>query len=187
MMNGLRREKAPNSSGFVIKAGKWVDANRPTHDPGGLFDNGFEAGVERFYILGSGFVHGYKWAADYVKDLPFTGMAVHRRWAAANVPLAKRLLAATDKSIAWLTNASHRDEAIDLLVKVARSSREDADASYDYLRRIEYFEPSSKVSRTKLRNLIEVEKRDTGVGAQHIVARNGQGAGVQIADEQRSQ
>lgn len=68
MMNGLRREKAPNSSGFVIKAGKWVDANRPTHDPGGLFDNGFEAGVERFYILGSGFVHGYKWAADYVKD-----------------------------------------------------------------------------------------------------------------------
>src|SRR6266851_3731825 len=96
-------------------------------------------------------------AADYVKDLPFTGMAVHRRWAAANMPLAKRLLAATDKSIAWL--ASHRDEAIDLLVKVGRSSREDAGASYDYLRRIEYFEPSSRVSRTKLHNLIEVEKR----------------------------
>jgi hypothetical protein len=35
--------------------------------------------------------------------------------------------------------------------------------------------------------LIEMEKRDTGVGAQHIVARERQGAGVQIADQQRRQ
>jgi len=35
--------------------------------------------------------------------------------------------------------------------------------------------------------LIEMEKRDTGVGAQHIVARERQGAGVQIADQQRCQ
>jgi NitT/TauT family transport system substrate-binding protein len=97
-------------------------------------------------------------AADYVKDLPFTGMAVHKPWAAAHVRLAKRLLAVTDKSIAWLADASHRGEAIDLLVEAAHASRNDAEASYDYLRRIEYFEPSSKVSRTKLRNLIEVEK-----------------------------
>ncbi len=87
----------------------------------------FQAAAAGYVTLG--------FTADYVKDLPFTGTAVHRRWAAANVPLAKRLLAATDKSIAWL--ASHRDEAIDLLVKVGRSSREDAGASYDYLRRIE--------------------------------------------------
>src|SRR5712691_3974777 len=111
----------------------------------------FQAAAAGFVTLG--------FAADYVKDLPFTGMAVHRRWAAANVPVAKRILAATDKSVAWLADPSHRDEAIELLVKVARSSKEDAEASYDYLRRIEYFEPSSKVSRTKLRNLVEVEQR----------------------------
>jgi len=35
--------------------------------------------------------------------------------------------------------------------------------------------------------LIEMEKRDTGVGARHIVARERQGAGVQIADQQRRQ
>jgi hypothetical protein len=46
MMNGLRREKPPNSSGFVTKAGKWIDAHLPGHDPGGLFANGFETGVE---------------------------------------------------------------------------------------------------------------------------------------------
>lgn len=67
MMNGLRREKAPNSSGFVTKAGKWIDENPPAHDQGGLFGVGFESGVERFYTLGSGFVHGFKWAMDYVQ------------------------------------------------------------------------------------------------------------------------
>lgn len=67
MMEGLRREKTPNSSGFVTKAGKWIDAHPPAHDLSGLFANGFEVGVERFYTLGSGFVHGFKWAADYVK------------------------------------------------------------------------------------------------------------------------
>jgi hypothetical protein len=101
-------------------------------------------------------------AADCVKDVPFTGMAVLKRWAAAHVPLAKRLLTVTDKSIAWLADASHRGEAIDLPVEVAHASRNGAEASYDFLRRIEYFEPSSKVSRTKLRNLIEVE---TGAGS----------------------
>jgi NitT/TauT family transport system substrate-binding protein len=111
-----------------------------------------------FQAVAAGLVTlGY--AADYVKDLPFTGMAIHRRWAAANMPAAKRVLASTDKSIAWLADLSNRAEAIELLVKVARSSKEDAEASYDYLRRIEYFEPGSKVSRAKLRNLVEMEQR----------------------------
>ena len=39
--------------------------------------------------------------------------------------------AATDKSIAWLADPSHRDEAIELLVKVARSSIEDAEPQRD--------------------------------------------------------
>ena len=111
----------------------------------------FQAAAAGFSTLGL--------AADYVKDIPFTGMAVHRRWAAANMSAAKRVLAATDKSIAWFADPSHRDEAIELLVKVARSGKEDAEGSYDYLRHIRYFEPSSKVSRAKLRNLVEMEQR----------------------------
>ena len=61
-----------------------------------------------------------------------------------------------------LPGSRHRHIAtklIELLVKVARSSEEDAEASYDYLRRIKYFEPSSKVSRTKLRNLVAMKQR----------------------------
>lgn len=110
-------------------------------------------------------------AADYIKDLPFTGMAVHRRWASEHGPVVKRILAATDKSVAWLADPAHRGEAIDLLVKVARSSKENAEASYDYLRRINYFEPSSKVSRAKLRNLIEVERQSGTVSSALTIDR----------------
>ncbi|BDX32480.1 hypothetical protein TUM20985_30270 [Mycobacterium antarcticum] len=67
LMNRQRRDKAPNSSGFVTSAGKWVDSHPPVHDHGGLFRDGFASAVDRFYTLGSGFVHGYKWAMDYVK------------------------------------------------------------------------------------------------------------------------
>ena len=93
----------------------------------------FQAEKAGFVTLG--------YAADYVKDLPFTGMAVHRRWATANLSAAKRVLAATDKSVAWLADPSHRDEAVELLVRVGKPTKEDAEASYDYLKRIEYFEP----------------------------------------------
>lgn len=60
LMNGMRRDRSPNSSGFVVKAGKWIDDHPPAHDRSGLFANSFQTGVERFYALGSGFVHGYK-------------------------------------------------------------------------------------------------------------------------------
>jgi ABC-type nitrate/sulfonate/bicarbonate transport system substrate-binding protein len=111
----------------------------------------FQANAQGYVTLG--------FAADYVKDLPFTGMAVRRDWAQAHVPLAKCLLTAMDKSMAWFADDSHRSEAIDLLVSAAHARKEDADASYDLLRRIDYFEPSSKVSRRKLQNLIDVERK----------------------------
>jgi ABC-type nitrate/sulfonate/bicarbonate transport system substrate-binding protein len=110
-------------------------------------------------------------APDYVKDLPFTGMAVQRSWAAAHEPLAKRVLAATDKSIAWLADTAHRDEAIELLVQVAHADKEDAAASYDLLRRTGYFEPSSKVSRKKLQNVIDEERQAGIIGPSLTVDR----------------
>jgi ABC-type nitrate/sulfonate/bicarbonate transport system substrate-binding protein len=110
-------------------------------------------------------------AADYVKDLPFTGMAVQRRWAGANVAAAKKVLAATDKSVAWLADPSHREEAVELLVKVGKANKDDAEASYDYLRRIQYFEPANKVSRKKLHNLIEMEQQAGTVGSGFSIDR----------------
>jgi ABC-type nitrate/sulfonate/bicarbonate transport system substrate-binding protein len=110
-------------------------------------------------------------AADYVKNLPFTGMAVYRPWAAAHLSMAKRLLAATDKSIGWLDDPAHRKDAVDLLVRVAHADAGDAGASYDFLRRIRYFEPSSKVSRAKLQDLIDVERNAAAISPALTVDR----------------
>jgi len=110
-------------------------------------------------------------APDYVKDLPFTGMAVFKPWAATHADLVKRALAATDASIAWLADTAHRDEAVDLLVKAAHADPEDAAASYDLLRRSGYFEPTSKVSRAKLQSLINEERRAGNIGPALTVER----------------
>jgi len=110
----------------------------------------FQANAAGYVTLG--------FSADYVKDLPFTGMVVRKAWAALSRPQLKRLLAATDKAIAWLADEAHRDEAVDILVASAHAQKNDAAASYDLLRRIAYFEPGSAVSRHKLQNLIDAER-----------------------------
>ncbi|HUZ72104.1 MAG TPA: ABC transporter substrate-binding protein [Stellaceae bacterium] len=110
-------------------------------------------------------------AADYVKDLPFTGMVVYKTWAASHRALVQRLLDATTKSIAWLDDPAHRQEAIDLLVKSAHARPKDAAASYDFLRRIGYFEPTGKVSRKLLGNMIAADQKRGNVGAALTVDR----------------
>ena len=112
-------------------------------------------------------------APDYVKDLPFTGMAVFRPWASAHKDVVKRVLAATDASIAWFADTAHRDEAVELLVQSAHSNKDDAAASYDLLRRTGYFEPTSKVSRLKLQNLINEERRAGNIGPTLTVGSSG--------------
>jgi ABC-type nitrate/sulfonate/bicarbonate transport system substrate-binding protein len=110
-------------------------------------------------------------AADYVHDFPYTCMAVLRPWAESHKDQVHRLVAATDASIAWLDAPANRDAAIEILVKVGKADREDAEASYAFLRRINYFEPSPKLSRKRLQTLIDVE-RDRGlVGAGLTVDR----------------
>ena len=161
--NGLKRGDYD-----VLSAG--VAAARYAALKAGIVDAALVLPPLNFQAAKAGYVT-LGFAADYVKDLPFTGMAVLRPWAAANAPLAKRILAATDRSIAWLADAAHRDEAIALLVDVAHASSEDAAASYDLLRRIKYFEPSSKVSRTKLQNLIDAERRAGNVDPSLTVDR----------------
>jgi ABC-type nitrate/sulfonate/bicarbonate transport system substrate-binding protein len=110
-------------------------------------------------------------SADYIKNLPFTGMAVYKPWAAAHLPVARRLLAATDSSIGWLNDTGHRQEAVDLLVRVAHADAEDAGASYDFLRRIRYFELGRKISRAKLQDLIDLERNERRISPSLTIDR----------------
>jgi ABC-type nitrate/sulfonate/bicarbonate transport system substrate-binding protein len=90
---------------------------------------------------------------DYVKDLPFSGVAVSNAWAAANKPTLEKLLRVESKSIAWFADANNRADAVRILKTTSGLSQDDVEKAYDFFRNGNYFEPTGKVSRKKLDNL----------------------------------
>jgi NitT/TauT family transport system substrate-binding protein len=93
---------------------------------------------------------------DYVKDYPFTGLEVSKPWASAHMAAAKDLLAALDESAAWFYVPGNRDALIQMGVKNFNIGPDEATQSLDFLRKIQYFAPDSKVSRKGLDSLIQV-------------------------------
>jgi NitT/TauT family transport system substrate-binding protein len=91
--------------------------------------------------------------ADYVKDLPFSGIVVNKAWADANKATLTKVLDAETKSIAWFEDTNNRAEAIRILKSASSLSEDDVEKAYDFFRNGNFFEPTGKVSRTKLSNL----------------------------------
>jgi NitT/TauT family transport system substrate-binding protein len=90
---------------------------------------------------------------DYVKDLPFSGTVVNVRWANAQKPILQKLLAAHTKSVAWFEDARNRSEAVQTLVAASKLKQEDVEKAYDFMRNGHFFEPTGKVSKSKLASL----------------------------------
>jgi NitT/TauT family transport system substrate-binding protein len=91
--------------------------------------------------------------SDYVKDLPFSGSVANTAWANANKPTVEKVLRVVNKSIAWFEDAQNRDEALRILKTASGLSQEDVEKAYDFFRNGHYFEPTGKVSRSKLQAL----------------------------------
>jgi ABC-type nitrate/sulfonate/bicarbonate transport system substrate-binding protein len=108
---------------------------------------------------------------DYVKDYPFTGLEVSKPWASAHMDLAKRLLAALDESAAWFYAPDNRDALIQMGMKNFKIDEKDAEQSLDFLRKIQYFAPTSAVSRKGLDSLIQV-MRESGDVSNPIKAQD---------------
>jgi len=108
----------------------------------------FRAEAEGFRNLGM--------VVDYVKDLPFSAIVVDAGWGASHKPLVQRFLAAYTKSIAWFYDDNNRDEAIAILINATNADTKDIALSYDFFRKIDFFEPTGKVSRTRLGNVMKV-------------------------------
>jgi len=107
-----------------------------------------------FYAESAGFSNlGFTF--DYVKDMPFAGMAVNRSWATANPGVAKRFLDVFVESIAWFEDARNRDEAVKMMTDISKLKKEDVERAYDFLREKKLFEPTGKVSRAKLQSVID--------------------------------
>ena len=110
-----------------------------------------------FFAEDAGF-HNIGMILDYAGDLPFSGTVVSLAYANKHRETLAKLLAVLDKSVAWFNDASHREEAIDILTQEMKSKRDPVERSYDYLRKINYFAPNADISRTRVQNLINEMK-----------------------------
>jgi NitT/TauT family transport system substrate-binding protein len=90
---------------------------------------------------------------DYVKDLPFSGTVVNVRWANAQKSILQKLLAAHTRSVAWFEDARNRSEAVQILVAASKLKQDDVEKAYDFMRNGHFFEPTGKVSKSKLASL----------------------------------
>jgi NitT/TauT family transport system substrate-binding protein len=108
----------------------------------------FKAASDGFVTLGL--------AADYVKDFPFGTIDISRDWAGAHAALAKRFMAAYLKSVAWFYDDKNREKAIAVMAAASKTSVNDNAQSYDYYRRIDFFEKSGTVSKAALKSLVGV-------------------------------
>ncbi len=97
--------------------------------------------------------------ADLVKDLPFSGDQVDTRWAAANPATAKKFLSAYSRAIGWFYDEKNEQEAIDILIKNAKATPDDAKQSYAFFKAIQYFEPTGKISRRQIEQLFAALKQ----------------------------
>lgn len=95
-------------------------------------------------------------AYDYTKDLPFGGLIINRAWAAQHRDAMQRLMPAYDKSLAFFLDPANKQEAIDILQKAGNLDRQEVVESYDFARRIDFFDTTGKVSRKLLGNLMTV-------------------------------
>jgi len=105
----------------------------------------FQAEAKGFHSLGL--------TVDYVKDLPFSGMTVNVAWANANKAMLEKLLRVETRSVAWFEDEKNRAEAVQILKAASGLTQDDVEKSYDFFRNGHFFEPTGKVSRSKLNNL----------------------------------
>ena len=109
----------------------------------------FHAQTAGFTLLGH--------TVEYV-DMPFAGISVNTNWAAANKDTAEKLITVYNDSMAWLYDPKNRDEAVEILMKVSKIKKDDVEKAYDFLIGGKYFEPTGKVSRSRLNKLVDALK-----------------------------
>lgn len=91
-----------------------------------------------------------------VKDIPFTVTEANKPWAEAHKDLVKRYLAAYNEGVAWFYDPKNRAEAIKIKLAHSKMRQSDIEKSYDFYRQIELFNKSDTVSKTLIRNIMDV-------------------------------
>jgi ABC-type nitrate/sulfonate/bicarbonate transport system substrate-binding protein len=107
----------------------------------------FQATAQGFNELGL--------TVDFAPELPFSGTVVNLAWAKAHQDLLTRILAAHAKAIAWFNDDANRAEAVRMMVEASKLKPDEVEKSYDFFRKGKFFEPTGKISRTKMGALVD--------------------------------
>ena len=91
---------------------------------------------------------------DAAPDLPQTGMQASLRWARAHLGEARQVNAAIDEAVAWFNTPANRDEAVSMMAAATKTDRGEVAESYDFMRAIEYFAPTSAIRRAPLESMM---------------------------------
>jgi NitT/TauT family transport system substrate-binding protein len=123
-----------------------------------------------FYAESAGFTNlGFTF--DYLPDMPFAGMAVNRTWAGANSDILKRFLAAYTKGVAWFDDPKNREAAIQIQMDTSKIAQDDVARAYTFLHDKNLFEPTGKVAKRKVSNVIDALRNLGDLSADFTVDR----------------
>jgi NitT/TauT family transport system substrate-binding protein len=108
-----------------------------------------------FFAEEAGF-HNLAMLIDFTKDLPFGATDVSLAFAQKHHDTLVKFMAAYDKCFAWFNDDANRDAAVDLLAgEMKTANREDVGKSYDYLRKIGFFQTDNTISKKRLEALMD--------------------------------
>jgi NitT/TauT family transport system substrate-binding protein len=92
--------------------------------------------------------------ADFAPELPFSGTVVGLAWANRNKALLRRVLDAHAKAVAWFEDDRNRADAVKLMVTVSGLKLDEVEKAYDFFRKGKFFEPTGRVSLSRLKALM---------------------------------
>jgi ABC-type nitrate/sulfonate/bicarbonate transport system substrate-binding protein len=134
-----------------------------------------------FYAETEGFTN-LGFTLDYLPDMPFAGMAVNREWAAAHADALQRFLAAYNKGVAWFDDPNNHAEAVKLQMEISKIGQDDVEKAYAFLHDKNLFEPTGKVSKRKVGNVIDALRALGDLPADFTVDRALLSGVTQISD-----
>src|SRR5262249_22801986 len=120
----------------------------------GAVDAALLTSPQNFYAEAAGFSN-LGWTIDYAGDLPFSGGAVNRAWAAANASTLQRFMAAYNMSVQWFQDDANRSGAVRIMMEAGRQKQDEVEKSYDFLQKGRIYELTGDISKTKLVALIK--------------------------------
>ena len=94
--------------------------------------------------------------ADFTPELPFSGTVVSVPWANGHKAVLLRLLDAHATAVAWFGDDRNRAEAVAMMVRASGLKPDEVEKAYDFYRKGNFFEPTGKVSLTRLKALMAV-------------------------------